>query len=67
MKAGQAGNYCLPFQSEIKKYIMQENNLKETLKNWRPMVKPYQRPNTKKAIIQVLNSFLPFLGLCYRQ
>ena len=27
------------------------------------MVKRYQRPDGKKALIQVLNSFLPFLGL----
>jgi omega-6 fatty acid desaturase (delta-12 desaturase) len=26
------------------------------------MIKRYQRPDTKKALIQVLNSFLPFLG-----
>jgi len=42
---------------------MQENNLKEALKNWPSMILEYQRPNAKKALIQVLNSFLPFLGL----
>ena len=42
---------------------MQKKNPKEALKNWRLLIKPYEKPNTKKAIIQVLNSFLPFLGL----
>ncbi len=42
---------------------MQSNNLKETLKYWRPMIQRYQRSDTKKALFQVLNSFLPFLGL----
>ena len=42
---------------------MQKKNLKEALKNWRLLIKPYEKPNTKKAIIQLLNSFLPFLGL----
>ncbi|MBK7871273.1 MAG: fatty acid desaturase [Saprospiraceae bacterium] len=42
---------------------MQNNNLKDSLKDWRGMLKEYQKPNTKKAIVQLLNSFLPFLGL----
>lgn len=42
---------------------MQENNLKEALKNWRSMVRKYQQPNTRKAVIQLLNTFLPFIGL----
>lgn len=42
---------------------MQVNNLKEVLKDWRITVKKYQKPNKKKAVIQLLNSFLPFLGL----
>lgn len=42
---------------------MQDNNLKEVLKDWRGMVKKYQKPSTKKAIIQMLNSYLPFFGL----
>lgn len=42
---------------------MQNNELIETLRNWRPMLKKFQKPNNKKAIVQLLNSFLPFLGL----
>lgn len=42
---------------------MQNNNPKEVLKDWRPLVEDFQKPNTKKAIIQLLNTFLPFLGL----
>ena len=43
---------------------MQDHQLKEALANWRPMIKKYQQPDSKKAITQLLNSFLPFLGLC---
>ena len=31
----------------------------EVLKKWRP----YQKPNHTKAVIQILNSFLPFIGI----
>ncbi|MEN0049056.1 MAG: fatty acid desaturase [Bacteroidota bacterium] len=37
--------------------------IKEALKNWKSIVKKYQQPSTKKAVIQLMNSFLPFLGL----
>ncbi len=33
------------------------------MKNWRSHVKKFQQPNSKKALIQILNSFLPFIGL----
>jgi omega-6 fatty acid desaturase (delta-12 desaturase) len=42
---------------------MQDQNLQEALKNWRPLIQPYQQPNTKKAIIQIINSFIPFIGI----
>ena len=42
---------------------MQDNNIKETLKNWRRIIRKYQKPNSKKAVIQMLTSFLPFLGI----
>ena len=42
---------------------MHNNDLKIALQNWKVLVKKYQRPNNKKAVIQMLNSFLPFLGL----
>lgn len=52
------------FLLQIYSKIMQEHTLKDTLKNWRAKIKPYQTPQTSKAIIQLLNSFLPFIGLC---
>lgn len=42
---------------------MQNNQLKASLKDWRVILKPYQKPDTGKAMIQLLNSFLPFLGI----
>ncbi len=45
---------------------MTKNNtqeIKEVLQNWPQIVKKYQAPNVKKAVIQILNSFLPFLAL----
>lgn len=39
-------------------------NLEESLKNWRVLVKDYQRTDTSKAVIQMLNTFVPFVGLC---
>ncbi len=42
---------------------MTEKEIKSALKNWRSIVKKYQKPSTKKAITQLLNTFLPFLGL----
>ncbi|MFT5384536.1 MAG: hypothetical protein ACI81W_001937, partial [Saprospiraceae bacterium] len=37
---------------------MQNNNIKDQLKNWQVMVNKYQKPDTKKAVIQLLNTFL---------
>jgi omega-6 fatty acid desaturase (delta-12 desaturase) len=37
--------------------------ISESLKNWKEIVKKYQEPNNKKAVIQLLTSFLPYLGL----
>jgi len=37
--------------------------IKEVLKNWQTIVKEYQTPNTQKAIIQILNSFIPFMAI----
>ena len=42
---------------------MQNYEITEKLKNWTTIVQKYQQPDTKKAIIQLLTSFLPFLGL----
>ncbi|MEM8524938.1 MAG: fatty acid desaturase [Bacteroidota bacterium] len=40
-----------------------DGEIKEALKNWKSIVKKYQKPSTKKAVVQLVNSFLPFLGL----
>jgi len=39
------------------------HEIKEALKNWKEIVSRYQKPNTKKAIWQLVNSFGPFLAL----
>ena len=47
--------------------MLNNNNLdteiKDALKNWKEIISSYQVPNDKKAIFQLLNTFLPFLGL----
>lgn len=42
---------------------LQNIALQENLKDWRSMLKKYQQPDTSKAVIQILNSFLPYIGL----
>lgn len=37
--------------------------IKKNLSNWKDIVKSYQVPDKKKAIIQMITSFLPFLAL----
>jgi len=37
--------------------------VKESLSNWKEIVKGYQIPDTKKAVIQLINSFGPFIAL----
>ena len=37
--------------------------IKKTLANWKELISPYQVPNNKKAVFQLFNTFLPFLGL----
>lgn len=37
--------------------------IKESLKSWKKIVAKYQKPDTKKAIFQMLTSFLPYLVL----
>ena len=37
--------------------------LREALKNWGSMVRKYQEPHTGKAVLQLFNTFLPFLGI----
>ncbi|MGK0388512.1 MAG: omega-6 fatty acid desaturase (delta-12 desaturase) [Maribacter sp.] len=42
---------------------LQEKEIKQKLKNWGKMIRQYQRPSNAKAVIQILNSFLPFIGI----
>lgn len=37
--------------------------IKNSLKNWRSIVKEYQAPSNRKALIQIATSFLPFIAL----
>ncbi len=40
-----------------------EKEIKSKLANWKSIVAEYQIPDTKKAVFQISNSFLPFLCL----
>lgn len=42
---------------------MIEQEIRQQLKHWKKIIKPYQKPSNKKAVIQLLNTFLPFLAL----
>jgi len=42
---------------------MDSKEIKEVLQNWQTIVQKYQAPNTKKAIFQIITSFLPFFIL----
>lgn len=40
-----------------------ELEIKEKLRNWKDIIQQYQVPDNKKAILQIITSFLPYLGL----
>ena len=40
-----------------------DNSLQYIMDNWQHMVKKYQTPNHTKATIQMITSFLPFIGV----
>ena len=40
-----------------------EQVIKKDLKDWAKIVSKYKKPDNKKAIIQIINSFGPFVGL----
>lgn len=44
-------------------YSQLERDIREKLGNWKDVLKKYQVPSNKKAILQLCNTFLPFLGL----
>jgi len=45
------------------KNIYLEEEIKDSLQNWQHLIKDYQQPCTKRATLQIVNTFLPFLGL----
>lgn len=42
---------------------MSNELLKESLQNWKELTAKYKNPNNKKAVIQIINSVGPFIGL----
>ena len=40
-----------------------EKEIREKLANWKSLIQEYQIPSTKKAITQMITTFLPFLSL----
>jgi len=48
---------------DLKEVQRQDIEIKESLKNWREIIAKYQKPDQRKAIIQILNSFLPYIAL----
>ena len=42
---------------------MIDKEIIESLKNWKEMVSSYKIPNNKKAIIQIANTFIPFIAM----
>ncbi|MEM7105942.1 MAG: fatty acid desaturase [Bacteroidota bacterium] len=42
---------------------MQLEEIKKSLANWPEIVAKYQKPNSKKALSQILGAFLPFVAL----
>lgn len=40
-----------------------DQEIKDELRDWTKIIKPYKKANHVKAIVQILNSFGPFIGL----
>ena len=40
-----------------------EAEIKEKLHNWKELIAQYQVPSNKKAVLQIITTFLPFLGM----
>lgn len=40
-----------------------DQEIKEKLKNWKQIIKEYQVPDNKKAILQIITTFLPYIAL----
>ena len=45
------------------KKVSLDLEIQESLKNWKEIIRQYQVPDSVKASIQMLNSFIPFIGL----
>jgi len=43
--------------------IERDKEIRESLKNWREIIAKYQKPDNRKAVIQIINSFLPYIAL----
>ncbi|MGA0233776.1 MAG: fatty acid desaturase family protein, partial [Saprospiraceae bacterium] len=40
-----------------------DKEISTALANWKSIIAKYQEPSTKEAIIQICNSFIPYIGL----
>ncbi|MFK7806295.1 MAG: fatty acid desaturase [Saprospiraceae bacterium] len=49
--------------NSVSKTQADREEIRKVLQNWPKIVARYQQPNTKKAVIQILNSFLPFIAI----
>lgn len=49
--------------TSLSKYNELETEIKEKLKNWKQIIQEYQVPDNKKAILQIVTTFLPYIGL----
>ena len=54
-----------PTTTEKNPFYAIDQKIKEELKNWRSIIKPYQQSDNFKAIIQIINTFIPFLAISY--
>ncbi|MEM9719911.1 MAG: fatty acid desaturase [Bacteroidota bacterium] len=50
-------------QKEVKReFTKMEREILESLKNWQQIIRRYQTPSVPKAVRQLLNTFIPFIG-----
>lgn len=40
-----------------------EEKIKKDLKGWTKIIRKYTKPSSKKALIQILNTFIPYIGI----
>jgi omega-6 fatty acid desaturase (delta-12 desaturase) len=58
-------NWNFPFSASKLTQVDQPSNeeIRQRLKNWPAMFQEYAKSDTQKAVIQIINSFLPFIAL----